>query len=90
MKKRERGDERELEREMSVTKRRKFTLLFQFSVGIVTGTANPRVSTAGWLGVGVRVEEFIPQQNPYPHHGYRGISDLFYFQFFCSYIYIYL
>jgi len=45
------------------------------------GYRKPRSKSTGFAGVGVRVGEFIPQQNPYPHHGYAGKSDLFYFQF---------
>ena len=42
----------------------------------------------GFAGVGVQVGESKPQQNLYPHHRYRGMSDLIIFNFFIQ-IYIY-
>jgi len=36
------------------------------SLGIVTGTRNPRVSAAGWPGVRVRVGFIQPSPYPYP------------------------
>ena len=33
------------------------------------GYGKPQGKLTGFAGVGVRVGGFIPQQNPYPHHG---------------------
>ncbi len=43
-------------------------------LGIVTGTRNPRVNAMGMSRVRVRVQTFVPTENPYPWHGYDGFD----------------
>ena len=42
-------------------------------LGIVEGLQNPRGLGLGYVGVGVRVGISVPQQNPYPQQGFRGM-----------------
>jgi len=49
-----------------ITQLRNSELGHDYILGIVTGMTTPRVSGAGWLGVGVRVGHIKPYINPYP------------------------
>ena len=42
-------------------------------LGIVEGLQNPRGLGLGYVGLGVRVGISVPQQNPYPQQGFRGM-----------------
>jgi hypothetical protein len=46
-------------------------------LGIVMGTRNLWVTAMGMSGIRVRVQTFVPTENPYPQDGYNGFDPKF-------------